>query len=87
MDIRSTLTALTEAFNAHDLDRIMAFFSDDCVLEMPRGSKPWGARFDGTIPRDERLVGLELDLQLLQTDAGASRGIAFSAGLALTSGY
>jgi ketosteroid isomerase-like protein len=47
MDIRSTLTALCEAFNAHDLDRIMAFFSDDCVLEMPRGPKPWGARFEG----------------------------------------
>ena len=47
MDIRSTLTALCEAFNAHDLDRIMAFFSDHCVLEMPRGPKPWGARFEG----------------------------------------
>src|SRR5687768_12307495 len=31
MDIRSTLTELCEAFNAHDLDRIMAFFFDDCV--------------------------------------------------------
>ena len=47
MDIRSTLTELCDAFNAHDLDRIMAFFSDDCVLEMPRGSKPWGSRFEG----------------------------------------
>jgi ketosteroid isomerase-like protein len=47
MDIRSTLKALCEAFNAHDLDRIMAFFAEDCVLEMPRGSKPWGARFEG----------------------------------------
>ena len=47
MDIRSTLMELCEAFNAHDLDRIMAFFSDDCVLEMPRGSKPWGNRFEG----------------------------------------
>lgn len=47
MDIRSTLTQLCEAFNAHDLDRIMEFFADDCVLEMPRGSKPWGARFEG----------------------------------------
>ena len=35
MDIRSTLTELLEAFNAHDLDRIMAYFSDDCLLEMP----------------------------------------------------
>ena len=52
MDIRSTLVALCEAFNAHDLDRIMGFFADDCVLEMPRGSAPWGARFEGS--RDVR---------------------------------
>ena len=47
MDIRSTLTELCDAFNAHVLDRIMAFFADDCVLEMPRGSNPWGSRFEG----------------------------------------
>jgi ketosteroid isomerase-like protein len=47
MDIRSTLLELCAAFNAHDLDRIMAFFADDCVLEMPRGSEPWGSRFEG----------------------------------------
>lgn len=42
-----TLRDLVEAFNGHDLDRIMTFFSDDCVLEMPRGSDPWGTRFVG----------------------------------------
>jgi ketosteroid isomerase-like protein len=47
MDIRSTLTELCDAFNAHDLNRIMTFFSDDCVLEMPRGRDPWGSRFEG----------------------------------------
>lgn len=47
MDIRSALTELCAAFNAHDLDRIMACFSDDCVLEMPRGNRPWGTRFEG----------------------------------------
>jgi ketosteroid isomerase-like protein len=47
MDIRSALTELCDAFNAHDLDRIMARFADDCVLEMPRGDKPWGSRFEG----------------------------------------
>lgn len=47
MDIRSTLGAICEAFNRHDLDRIMSFFADDCVLEMPRGNKPWGSRFEG----------------------------------------
>lgn len=47
MDIRSKLVAICDAFNAHDIDRIMTFFSDDCVLEMPRGDKPWGSRFAG----------------------------------------
>lgn len=48
MDIRSALIELCNAFNAHDLDRVMAFFSKDCILEMPRGSRPWGSRFEGT---------------------------------------
>ena len=42
-----TLTDLLAAFNAHDLDRIMGFFTDDCVLETPRGADPWGTRFEG----------------------------------------
>lgn len=41
------LAGLVEAFNAHDLDRIMTYFSDDCVLETPRGEHPWGTRFEG----------------------------------------
>jgi ketosteroid isomerase-like protein len=41
------LPRLLAAFNAHDLDAIMSFFADDCVLEMPRGEHPWGTRFEG----------------------------------------
>lgn len=47
MQIRETLTALCDAFNAHDLDRIMSYFADDCTLEMPRGPEPYGNRFSG----------------------------------------
>jgi hypothetical protein len=47
MDIRAKLIEICDAFNAHDLDRIMSFFADDCVLEMPRGNKPYGSRFEG----------------------------------------
>jgi len=32
-----TLKRVLEAFNRHDVDVIMTFFADDCVLEMPRG--------------------------------------------------
>ena len=45
--MRAILKKLCDAFNAHDLDAIMALFADDCVLEMPRGSEPWGTRFEG----------------------------------------
>jgi ketosteroid isomerase-like protein len=48
MDIRAKLVEICDAFNTHDLDRIMSFFADDCVLEMPRGNKPYGSRFEGT---------------------------------------
>ncbi|HWL99442.1 MAG TPA: nuclear transport factor 2 family protein [Nocardioidaceae bacterium] len=41
------LKRLVAAFNAHDLDAIMGFFADDCVLETPRGAHPWGTRFEG----------------------------------------
>jgi len=41
------LREVLAAFNRHDLDRIMEFFADDCVLLMPRGPEPWGQRFEG----------------------------------------
>jgi ketosteroid isomerase-like protein len=47
MPERQMLKDLVAAFNAHDLDLVMTFFSDDCVLEMPRGSDPWGTRLEG----------------------------------------
>ena len=42
-----TLKEILEAFNRHDLDGIMAFFAEDCVLDMPRGPHPWGQRVAG----------------------------------------
>ena len=45
--LSSTLQAITDAFNAHDLDAIMAFFADDCSFDMPRGPEPWGKRLTG----------------------------------------
>lgn len=57
MDIRETLAALCDAFNTHDLDRIMSFFANDCVLEMPRGNQPCGARFEGRQNVRQALAG------------------------------
>ena len=43
----SVLQAFLDAFNAHDVDAIMAFFAEDCVMEMPRGPGPGGRRLVG----------------------------------------
>jgi ketosteroid isomerase-like protein len=49
--------AILEAFNAHDLDRVMAFFAEDCSLDMPRGPDPWGQRYIGKAAVREGLAG------------------------------
>jgi steroid delta-isomerase-like uncharacterized protein len=41
------LERLLAAFNRHDVEGILAFFTDDCVFEMPRGPDPWGRRLEG----------------------------------------
>lgn len=43
------LEELTDAFNAHDLSRIMSHFADDCSLDMPKGREPWGTRYAGKV--------------------------------------
>src|SRR3989338_9575863 len=52
-----TLKQILEAFNNHDLDAIMEFFSDDCSFDFPRGPKPWGQRFIGKDQVREALAG------------------------------
>jgi ketosteroid isomerase-like protein len=52
-----TLKQILEAFNRHDLDAIMEFFSDDCSFDFPRGNEPWGQRFIGKSEVREALAG------------------------------
>jgi steroid delta-isomerase-like uncharacterized protein len=42
-----TLAELMDAFNAHDLDAIMSYFSEDCSFDTSRGTEPWGNRLRG----------------------------------------
>ena len=44
---RDLLKEFLEAFNRHDLDAIMDYFDDDCVLYLPRGAAPRGDRYMG----------------------------------------
>src|SRR5690242_3851466 len=43
----ATPRALVKAFNDHDLDRIITFFTDDAVLKMQRAADALGSRFAG----------------------------------------
>jgi steroid delta-isomerase-like uncharacterized protein len=43
----ASLQAFLDAFNAHDVDEVMSFFTEDCVFDMPRGPAPGGRRLLG----------------------------------------
>src|SRR5215207_11209781 len=42
-----SLQRFLDAFNAHDVDAIMSFFTEDCVFDTPRGPAPGGLRLVG----------------------------------------
>jgi ketosteroid isomerase-like protein len=54
---KQTLKDLLNAFNRHDLDSIMEFFSEDCSFDFPSGPQPWGQRFIGKPQVREALAG------------------------------
>jgi ketosteroid isomerase-like protein len=51
------LKKFLQAFNDHDVDAVMEFFSEDCTLDMPRGSEPWGQRYTGRTAVRDALAG------------------------------
>lgn len=56
-EILAALHGIAAAFNAHDIDGVMSFFSPDCSLDMPRGTEPYGARFRGIEQVKKGLMG------------------------------
>lgn len=46
-DLDRLLIEHTEAWNSHDIDRLMRLFSDDCVFEASGGPEHCGTRFSG----------------------------------------
>ena len=82
-EINLALEQLCDAFNQHDLDKIMSHFADDCVLEMPRGNQPWGSRSEGResvrkalATRFEGLRDVHYGNPQHFVDAGANTGIS-----------
>ena len=46
-DLQRLLIEHTDAWNSHDLDRLMALFADDCVFQASGGPAFDGRRFEG----------------------------------------
>jgi hypothetical protein len=51
------------------------------------GLSPWGTSIIGDIPDDDSLIGFALDLQAIEADPGASKGVSFTHGLELVLGH
>jgi len=47
LEMAPRLQAFLDAFNAHDVDAVMSFFADECVMDMPRGPAPGGQHLVG----------------------------------------
>jgi steroid delta-isomerase-like uncharacterized protein len=82
-EIALKLQQLCNAFNAHDLDAVMSHFTDDCILEMPRGTQPWGSRHEGRenvrkalAGRFEGLPDVHYGSEQHFVDDGANAGIS-----------
>jgi steroid delta-isomerase-like uncharacterized protein len=52
-----TMKQVLEAFNRHDLDAIMEYFTEDCTFDFPRGPEYYGQRFIGKAQVREGLAG------------------------------
>ncbi|MBV6755018.1 nuclear transport factor 2 family protein [Rhodococcus opacus] len=63
------LTALMKAFNAHDLDAIMEFFTEDCSFDTSKGPEPWGQRLTGKAAVREGLGARFAGMPDVQYDA------------------
>ena len=46
-DLKRLLVEHTDAWNSHDIERLMGLFAPDCVFEASGGSEHCGTRFEG----------------------------------------
>jgi ketosteroid isomerase-like protein len=56
-DAMQMIKAIAMAFDAHDLDAILAHFADDAIFESPRGPHRYGERFVGKASVREAFAG------------------------------
>lgn len=57
-ELAQLLVEHTDAWNSHDVDRLMALFADDCVFDASAGDDHVGRRFEGRKAVREAFAGV-----------------------------
>ena len=65
------LQAYSDAWNAHDIERIMSYHTDDCVFETGGGLEKHGTRFSGKEAVRKRFVEVWTELPDVRFENGA----------------
>ncbi len=56
------LQAYSDAWNAHDIDKIMSYHTEDCIFETGGGKEKYGTRYEGYENVRERFIEVWTDL-------------------------
>ncbi len=70
------LQQYSDAWNDHDIERIMSFMTDDCVFEPGGGPERFGTRFQGQAEVRERFIEVWTE----SPDIRFENGIHFAQG-------
>jgi ketosteroid isomerase-like protein len=65
------LQAYSDAWNAHDIDRIMSYHTEDCVFETGGGSEKYGTRVSGFDAVRTRFIEVWTELDDVRFEDGA----------------
>lgn len=61
----------SDAWNAHDIDRVMSYHTDDCVFEAGGGSEKYGTRVSGFEACRSRFIEVWTDLNDVRFEEGS----------------
>ena len=63
------LQSYSDAWNDHDIDKVMSYMTEDCIFETGGGTERYGTRYQGFDVVKERFVEVWTDLPDVQFEA------------------
>lgn len=65
------LQAYSDAWNAHDIEQIMAYHTEDCIFETGGGIEKYGTRYSGFTTVRKRFIEVWTDLPDVRFENGS----------------